>query len=47
MNIPSPAVRLVGVGLLGGRSTEWGPDRGVGLVIHRATGIGKVDVGLV
>ncbi len=42
MKIPLPAVGLVSVGPLGCRTTEWGSDRGVGLMIRWFTGLRTV-----
>ena len=36
--IPLPAEGLVGIGLLGCRTTDWGKKQGVGLLLHRTTG---------
>ena len=36
--IPLPAEGLVGVGLLGCRTTDWGKKQGVGLLLRRTTG---------
>ena len=38
IEIPLPAVGPVGVGLLGCRTSEWGQERGVELLLHRTTG---------